>query len=263
MLVKQLLKRLLPAPIRAFLKTLLRARPVFTSQTYQRLYDTVARNFPNKETSVGDGNFDLIGKIELGLLKLEGLQPAHRVYDFGCGVGRLAVQLIPYLTDGGYFGSDISPTMLKNAREMVASITAASACRVVWIHQENYPFPVGIQVDYICAFSVFTHMEHEDAYRYLVEAKKIIKPDGKLVFSCLPLDLELSRTVFLQQAQLDFEVRWRAVRNIATTTAFMETIAALAGWKTTRWYPGNLPAVDLAGIGPVALGQSVCVLTPA
>src|SRR5262249_46160271 len=36
-----------------------------------------------------------------------GLKPQHRVLDVGCGIGPLAIGLIPHLTTGSYEGLDV------------------------------------------------------------------------------------------------------------------------------------------------------------
>jgi SAM-dependent methyltransferase len=40
--------------------------------------------------------------------------------------------------------------------------------------------------DVICAFSVFTHMEHEDSWRFLADALRVIRLGGHFVFSMSP-----------------------------------------------------------------------------
>src|SRR4051812_47758290 len=79
--------------------------------SYAELYERQGRSMP-ATSSVGDGDFDLIGRIELGLLQMEGLRPTDTVIDFGCGTGRLAIHLIPELRDGHYIGIDIAQSML-------------------------------------------------------------------------------------------------------------------------------------------------------
>lgn len=98
-------------------------------------------------------------------------------------------------------------------------------------------------------------MEPEDGYRYFVDALRVVRPGGKLVFSCLRLSLPGAREIFLRSAKLDLQARWAAVRNFVTTEEAMETIASLAGWKVLRWHRGDAPA----GTVP-PLGQSTCVL---
>ena len=131
----------------------------------------MARKLPPTQ-SVGhcvEGDFERIGQDELAILLKEGLKPNDSLVDFGCGTGRLAVHAIPWLADDGrYVGIDISKTMLAHARAMVGEKVSSHCCSVEFLHQTtpNFPLPEK-SVDMVCAFSVFTHMEHEDSYRYL------------------------------------------------------------------------------------------------
>ena len=107
----------------------------------------------------------------------------------------------------------------------------------------------------VCAFSVFTHMEHEDSYRYLLDAFRVVRPGGSFVFSCLPLDLPAAQEIFVAEAALPVAERWRRVRAVTTSRDLMDAISTLAGWRVTDWYGGDHPFLD-----QTALGQSVCVL---
>ena len=218
---------------------------------YEGAYEVVAKTLSAGD-SVG-GSFEHFGRVELDLLKLEGVKPSDAVVDFGCGTGRLAVHLVPYLASGRYVGIDISRTMLREG----ARRTPKGGCKVEWSHQTTPRFDLpDASVDLMCAFSVFTHMEAEDTFRYLSDALRVVKPGGKLVLSCLPLSLAEARRIFLASAKLDLAQRWAEVRNVVTTEGMMDTLASMAGWKTLRWHRGDQPA----GPGLSPLGQSVCVL---
>src|SRR4051812_26908895 len=65
------------------------------------------------------GQSEAIGILEFSLLKTLGLQPEHNVIDIGCGSGRRAVKLAPFLR-GKYFGPDILPEVLDYARRACA-----------------------------------------------------------------------------------------------------------------------------------------------
>src|SRR4029450_3861405 len=39
--------------------------------------------------------------------------------------------------------------------------------------------------DFVCFFSVFTHLDPADCYRYLAEASRVARPGGPLAFSFL------------------------------------------------------------------------------
>lgn len=237
-----------------------------TADQYAELYEHHAQRDPHTDV-IGAGDFQRIGELELAVLKQEGLLPQHTVYDLGCGVGRLAIQLVPFLQHGTYWGSDIAPTMLQRAGERLRTQGASSGCQVHWVHQTGYAFPVPPgSVDLLCAFSVFTHMEHEDCYRYLVEARRAVKPGGKLIFSCWPIHLPAAQDIFLIETRYNLQNRWRKIKNVVTTVELIETIARLAQWQVVRWYPGETPSIYLDPQdrrNPLSLGQSVVVLQPA
>jgi ubiquinone/menaquinone biosynthesis C-methylase UbiE len=232
-----------------------------TENTYEVLYEAHARAY-SAEDAVGGGAFDLIGHLELQVLLMEGLKPTDTLLDLGCGTGRLAIHAIPALVGGHYIGIDISQSMLDEAQRRVQETTPNPPCKILWAKQTTPVYPLEADsVDMICAFSVFTHMEHEDTYQYLKEALRIVRPGGYFVLSCLPMNLKLARTVFLESARADLQGRWSEVRNVTTTVDFMTEITRLAGWTPVRWYDGEEQNIRLPDTGELhALGQSVCVL---
>jgi ubiquinone/menaquinone biosynthesis C-methylase UbiE len=232
-----------------------------TENTYETLYEAHARAH-SAEDAVGGGSFDLIGRLELEVLLMEGLKPTDTLLDFGCGTGRLAIHAIPTLVGGCYIGIDISQSMLDEAQRCIQEKIPGPQCQILWAKQTTpaYPLDAG-SVDMICAFSVFTHMEHEDTYRYLKEALRIIRPGGRFILSCLPMNLKLAQNVFLKSAEADLQARWSEVRNVTTSVDFMTEIAELAGWTPVRWYDGEKQNIQLPESRELhALGQSVCVL---
>ncbi len=229
---------------------------------YEILYRHHVRDLPD-EAIVGDATlFEIIGRLELGVLLMEGLRPSDTIVDLGCGTGRLAVHLVPRLHGGHYIGTEILDSILAKGRERVASRVPDPPCRLTWARQRGEVLPADDRsADMICAFSVFTHIEHEDAFRYLEDGLRVVKPGGKFIFSCLPMKHQVVYDIFRASAELDLRHRWSAPRNVTTSEDLMDAIATLAGWTVVRWYAGNannirLPDSDELG----ALGQSVCVL---
>ena len=249
---------MVPSTLKAMLPSVLRQRirRLRSSRNYEALYDTHARKVPPTQC-IGDGDFELVGRAELDMLLNSGLRPGDTLVDFGCGTGRLAVHVIPWLADDGrYVGIDISKTMLAHARVIVGEKVTSHRCSVEFLHQTtpNFPMP-DKSVDMVCAFSVFTHMEHEDSYRYFRGARRIIKEGGKFFYSCLPMEeLVSARRFFEQEASVDVVERWRKVRNVTTSRDLMDTIARMAGWEPILW---NLGSAEAPGV------QSTCLLVPA
>lgn len=229
---------------------------------YAALYERHAAWASTDEEIVGAGDFDRLGRVELAILAEAGLQPTDVLVDFGCRTGRLALHAVPFLEGGEYIGIEISKAILRRAEEKVAEAHPDPPCRITWFHNTASAFPLpDASADLICAFSVFTHMEHEDAYRYLVDALRVTRSGGRFVFSCLPLELEFSREIFREAAAFPLAERWRRVRNITTSRDLMDSIATLAGWRVASWYRGDDPTFVVPGLSELeALGQSVCVL---
>lgn len=254
-------RKLVPQPVKKNIRNLLlRTR---STRDYEKLYEDHAQRM-SPETSIGNGDYQLIGRLEKALLFREGFTPSGTLVDLGCGTGRLAIHIVPEMQGGRYIGTDISPTMLKHAQQAIAEVSPNPPCSVELRHQKDINFQMPAKsVDAICAFSVFTHMEHEDTYLYLRSARNIVKDDGMFVLSCLPMTLSAAREVFLQQASLDPVARWGAVRNVTTSKDMMEALAEMTGWRVAKWYSGDEPnMVDPATDQKMGFGQSVCVLKP-
>ncbi len=240
---------------------LLGLKDLHDMRVYARLYERHARRTPSDQAP-GRGPFELVGEIELGLLLQEGLTSKHTLLDFGCGTGRLAVHVVPHLTGGHYIGTDISQTMLNRARDILHDQVPSPPCRISLTRQPRHIFPCDDNsVDMTCAFSVFTHIEHEDAYWHLKDALRITRPGGKFIFSCLPVDLDASKLIFLRSAERNVRARWYRLRDVVTSRELMERIAGYAGWKVVRWYQGDETNI----LSPYSdkkysLGQSSCVL---
>ncbi len=141
------------------------------------------------EAAVG-GEFVAMGKLEYYLLKSLGLSAGQYVVDIGCGSGRLAYQLAPY-PEIGYMGTDVVPDLLAHAERVCQ--------RADWLFARAHGTSIICEegsADFVCFFSVFTHLSHEDSFRYLREARRVLKDGGKIVFSFLEFRIHSHWEVF-------------------------------------------------------------------
>lgn len=202
--------------------------------TYEALYEAHAINNP-LTISVGGGDYDTVGFAELDILRHYGLTANSVLFDFGCGTGRLGKHAIEFLDSGNYFGSDISTTMLADFRVIVDSEKQYSL-----FHQRSEDFPVvPKKLDYFAAFSVFTHMENEDSFRYLKSLKSITTTDSVVILSLIDQDSKLGRRVFLEQSSVSHDARWTGVRSFCTSRDSFQVIAELSGWTIDAWIHGD------------------------
>lgn len=113
--------------------------------------------------------WDSHGALQLEFLQEKGLRPTSRFLDFGCGAGRLARQVVPYLSEGEYIGMDISDGVLRHA--------AVTANEEGWIcygptflkGDGTLSLVQDEAFDLIWAHSVFTHLPPEYIERILAQ----------------------------------------------------------------------------------------------
>jgi SAM-dependent methyltransferase len=153
---------------------------------------------------VGDGDFYRVGEdIVARLKKLAGLNPASRVLDIGCGLGRVAWPLARELgPTGSYDGFDTASDYI----EWCANGLALDPQRVHfhWFNIYNSVYnPTGtINGDELVfpwrdntftlaiATSLFTHLSAAGTVNYLREIARTLAPGGRLFASFFVLDNE-------------------------------------------------------------------------
>jgi ubiquinone/menaquinone biosynthesis C-methylase UbiE len=161
-------------------------------KSYNKQTKELAKKFDKKRAmslAVG-GDFEAAGVLEYSFLIQQGLQKHHTVVDVGCGSGRLAFQLKDFLTVQ-YLGIDVVPDLYEYAQSICE--------RPDW----NFLAAPGLTIpskdssaDFVCFFSVFTHLLHDESYKYLAEAKRVLKPGGKIVFSFLEFAIPSHWSIF-------------------------------------------------------------------
>jgi 2-polyprenyl-3-methyl-5-hydroxy-6-metoxy-1,4-benzoquinol methylase len=150
-------------------------------KTHRRVVKVLRQSYSPEEAArqaVG-GEFEGVGLLLREALIFHGLTPNDYLIDVGCGSGRLAKPLAEYL-NGKYLGIDVVPDLIAYARKV--------APRTDWRFEvaEGLKIPeADEQADVVCFFSVLTHLLHEESFVYLREARRVLKPGGKIVVSFL------------------------------------------------------------------------------
>ena len=233
-------------------------------KNYRKLVASLQRQVPFEQAmrSAPGGDFNYIGLVERELVVHLGLRTGDYLIDVGCGSGRLAKPLSEYLT-GKYLGIDIVPELVDYARKLV--------------RRDDWRFEVAAgltipeadhEADMICFFSVLTHLYHEHSYLYLEEARRVLKPGGKIVFSFLDFTVEAHWPIFENTARNADE---NAPPNVFVGRDAITAWAAHLDLKIEIIEDAITPFINLrqpleqpGGVitqGPVAFGQSLCVLT--
>ncbi len=124
-----------------------------------------------------------------------GLRPDHRVLDIGCGIGALAIGLLPHLSSGSYEGFDISAEAIDWCQRSIGAChprfrfqhanlanTAYNPKGSLRANGFRFPYADG-EFDFAFLGSVCTHLMPDEVAHYLRELNRLLRPGGKSVIS--------------------------------------------------------------------------------
>ena len=110
------------------------------------------------EAAIG-GDWEAGGQRQMDFLLAHGLSPEHTLLDFGCGTGRLARKVLPYLEPGRYVGMDISAHALQAAESLLRAEGLWQLYRPILLHQDGTLNGIdGMHIEIILAYAVFIHL---------------------------------------------------------------------------------------------------------
>lgn len=154
---------------------------------------------PQRFIYTGRGDFIKQGQEWLDLFIAEGgLTPSSSVLDIGSGIGRIAIPLTAYLT-GSYHGFDAVLTGVEWCKKNIAARNPNFSFQYIDLYNDLYntrgiraaefvfPYP-DQSFDFICAISVFTHLQPEETENYFRQIKRVLKPGGCAVLTFFLLD---------------------------------------------------------------------------
>ncbi len=119
-------------------------------------------------------------------------EQARTVYEFGCGTGRFAEDLLSHHLPPTaiYHGTDVSSTMVQLSREQLARF----GDRVQISHSDGSPKldVADHSVDRVVSNYVLDLLPDEEARQLVSEARRVLTPDGRLCLCSLTRGINLA-----------------------------------------------------------------------
>ncbi|MDW3206317.1 MAG: class I SAM-dependent methyltransferase [Alphaproteobacteria bacterium] len=119
--------------------------------------------------------------IQVNYLKHHDLKPDHDVLEYGCGILRVGLHLLPYLEEGRYTAADISENRIEKGVGILAEKGFdRSGYRTVVLTTAEARELGDVRYDYILAHDVFAHMPLSECHVCLKSLARHLKPKGQI-----------------------------------------------------------------------------------
>jgi len=173
---------------------------------------------PTLNDLVGGSDGRAVGEASLSLLESYGLPVDQEAVlcDFGCGVGRgtaaVAARINPRST---LLGIDIVPELINFCETNIGAYRARTDFRLLKAKNDHYQRHVDLKrlfstnpqsrkkilstyagrVDFLWAFSVFTHLDAESVEDSLRFVRNLLAKDGRALLTAFVIDSDVSRSI--------------------------------------------------------------------
>ena len=184
-------------------------------------------------------NWDTHGDLQRDFLIHSGLQPHHRLLEIGCGGGRLARKIVPYLEIGHYHGVDISSAAIDAAADLALEEGWAWHLPTFWQHIEVAP----LSFEFIWAHSVFTHLPVPMIEQVMREAGRRLASSGS-VFLWTYIPSNQTERYGLTQFRTTLEDYAACAARAGLTFDEVPNWVRATGYEPGRWTYGQSVAVS-------------------
>jgi len=198
----------------------------------RRLMRTMLHRHGDVESAIlaatGGKDRDAIARAQVALLRSLGLGEGHYLVDVGCGSGR-CVELLAGERTLWVLGLDVVPEMVAFAAERCGR----SDWRFAAVDGLSIP-ERDDAADFVSFFSVLTHLSEREALAYLMDAKRVLKPGGKIVASYLDRrNPAHRRAAGGALRQLAHRLMGNGVKNTLVDDEFMVGLGSRLGMPTS------------------------------
>lgn len=173
-------------------------------------------------------DWDAHGRLQFAFLRAIGLEPRHHLLEIGCGTGRLARHVVPYLDPGRYAGVDISLEAVRAAM-FLSGAEGWSSRLPLFLHAA---YPRG-RFNFAWAYSVFIHLPPDEITAVMREVAARLAPSGRFYWSFVPERVTLRTGLKQFRATRDVYAACAAAAGLTfdASPGWIE----LAGYEPSRW----------------------------
>jgi hypothetical protein len=182
------------------------------------------------QAAIGGGdNWDEHGTLQRDFLISQGLKPLHSLLDIGCGTGRLARKVAPYLALGSYRGVDIAAAAISAAQDLSRAEGWQGWAK---FYLGEIPENIG-PIDYLWSFSVFIHLPQSIMESVMARAAAVMHADSRFYWAYAPEPK--SYRSGMKQFRHTLQDYQTAAANSGLTFADVPDWIAKAGHTQGRW----------------------------
>jgi SAM-dependent methyltransferase len=167
------------------------------------------------------------------LASTTGINKEDSILEIGCGIGRVGEVLAPLCAK--WIGCDVSSNMLKYAAQRLARFENVALYEVSG--HDLSPIPDAV-VDLVYCTVVFMHLDEWDRYNYVLEARRVLRPGGRIFVDNFSLCTDEGWVIFEQHRSFPPSDRPPHISK-SSTPQELETYLYRAGFHDVRgWVAG-------------------------
>jgi len=222
----------------------------FTRTAYGQVWDEISQTEAAARVAVSgtadDDEWARSGEATAGDVRtLAAITADDDVLEIGCGAGRVGRFLAPACRH--WTGGDVSPNMLHFAATSLADLPNVS---MVPLNGYDLAGVADRSLDVVYCTGVFMHLDEWERFRYVVEARRVLRPGGRVYVDNFNLLEPEGWALFMEHFRMDPSKRPANVSR-HSTPAELEAYVTNAGFTDVRVRTGGL-WVTVVGRAPAA-----------